>query len=126
VSRSKKSTKSKGYAYLQFQHSEVAKIAAEAMNGYMMFGQTLKCHLVPVGSQHPKLFKHANRTMKKKPWKQMEADRHNKERTREEHNVRLARLLARDRKRAKRLAQSGIEYTYELQPPRKAKKVVFD
>ena len=34
---------SKGYGYVQFMDEEVAKIAAETMNNYLMFEKILKC-----------------------------------------------------------------------------------
>jgi hypothetical protein len=39
LSRSKKTAKPKHYAYLEFQHTDVAQIAAETMDGYFMFKQ---------------------------------------------------------------------------------------
>lgn len=42
VARSKKSGKSNGYAFVEFKVPEVAKIAAETMDNYLMFKQTLK------------------------------------------------------------------------------------
>lgn len=35
--RSEKTGRSKGYGYVEFLHPEVAKIAAETMNNYLMF-----------------------------------------------------------------------------------------
>lgn len=40
-------SKAKHYAFIEMAHAEVATIAAAAMNGYMMFGRTLTCHVVP-------------------------------------------------------------------------------
>ncbi|KAJ8967098.1 hypothetical protein NQ314_003110 [Rhamnusium bicolor] len=37
VCRSRKSGNSKGYGYVEFSHPDVAKIAAETMNNYIMF-----------------------------------------------------------------------------------------
>lgn len=37
---------SKGYAFVEFACDEVAKIVAETMNNYMMFGRLLKCTTV--------------------------------------------------------------------------------
>lgn len=37
VSRSKKTGKSMGYGYIEFLHPDVAKIAAETMDNYVMF-----------------------------------------------------------------------------------------
>lgn len=42
LSRSKQSAKPKHYAFLEFQHADVAKIAAETMDGYFMFKQVIK------------------------------------------------------------------------------------
>jgi hypothetical protein len=39
VSRSKKTAKAKHYAFLEFQHPDVAKIAADTMDGYFLFKQ---------------------------------------------------------------------------------------
>lgn len=126
MSRSKRTAASKGYAFLQFQHSEVAEIAAEAMDGYMMFSQKLQCQVVPVDKQHAALFKGANRQMTKKPLQSMAAERHNKQRTPEEQSSRLKRLQKRAEKRQKAITESGIEYDAPLLVPRKASKKVFD
>jgi nucleolar protein 15 len=37
LSRSKRSGRSKGYAWVEFEEPEVAKIVAETMNNYLMF-----------------------------------------------------------------------------------------
>lgn len=34
--------RSKGYAFIEFEHPEVAKIAAETMNNYLIFDRLLK------------------------------------------------------------------------------------
>eukprot|EP00879_Flechtneria_rotunda_P033861 GHRR01037705.1.p1 GENE.GHRR01037705.1~~GHRR01037705.1.p1 ORF type:complete len:101 (-),score=11.66 GHRR01037705.1:465-767(-) len=39
LSRTKKTAKPKHYAFLEFQHSDVAKIAADTMDGYFIFKQ---------------------------------------------------------------------------------------
>jgi nucleolar protein 15 len=126
VSRSKRTGRCKGYAFLQFQHAEVAAIAAEAMNGYMMFGQTLRCHTISPQDVHSETFKHANRKMHKKPWLKLAAERHNKERTPQEEQAREDRLLQKDAKRRKRIQDLGIDYDYEpLQPRKQAVKLKF-
>jgi RNA recognition motif-containing protein len=64
LSRSKKSGRSRGYAFLEFQSAEVAKIAAEAMDGYLFFGQKLVSRLLKAEEVHEELFKGANRVFK--------------------------------------------------------------
>lgn len=41
VCRSNKTGRSKGYGYVEFSHPEVAKIAGETMNNYLMFKKRL-------------------------------------------------------------------------------------
>ncbi len=57
LSRSKRTAKSKGFAFVEFKCPEVAPIAAKAMDGYMMFSQKLKVHAVRQKDVHPELFK---------------------------------------------------------------------
>eukprot|EP00898_Chlorokybus_atmophyticus_P000020 jgi/Chlat1/1018/Chrsp109S01462 len=46
LSRNKKTAKSKGYAFVEFDSPAVAAIATGAMDNYLMFGQMLQCKLV--------------------------------------------------------------------------------
>ena len=48
------SGRSKGYAFIEFECDEVAKIAAETMNNYLMFNKLLKCEMPPC-IDHPSL-----------------------------------------------------------------------
>lgn len=52
VVRSRKTGKSRGYGYVEFAHPEVAKIAAETMNNYLMCGRLLKAVYIPPDEQH--------------------------------------------------------------------------
>jgi nucleolar protein 15 len=64
VSRSKKTGKAKHYAFLEFAVPEVARIAADAMEGHFMFAQRLAVRCLKRGEVHPELFKGANRKFK--------------------------------------------------------------
>lgn len=129
LSRSKKTAQSKGYAWVQFRTPEVAPIAAQAMDGYMMFSQKLQVHVVKKADVHPELFKGANRRFKEKDWRGMAADVHNNaDRTVEQAAERLSRTLKRDRQRKKAIKESGIDYSYDgisQGLPKKAKRTVF-
>jgi len=52
VVRSKKTGKNCGYGYVEFLHSDVAKIAAETMNNYLMSGRLLKTTYISPKKQH--------------------------------------------------------------------------
>ena len=43
VIQTKQTGNSKGYAFVEFQHEEVAKVVAETMDNYLMFDKLLKC-----------------------------------------------------------------------------------
>ncbi|PNW79833.1 hypothetical protein CHLRE_08g368500v5 [Chlamydomonas reinhardtii] len=127
LSRSKRTGNSKGYAFIEFQHPEVARVAAEAMDGYFIFKQRLSCKLMPPARVHPMLFNGANRKFKVIPRRTVERKRHEKERTPKEQAARIAKLIRRDKLRQKKITEAGIEYEYAgLSAPIKPKKVVFE
>lgn len=43
LSRNKKTGRSKHFAFLEFKNAEVAKIVADTMDNYLLFGHLLKC-----------------------------------------------------------------------------------
>lgn len=47
LARSPKTLGSKGYAFIEFRYPEVAEIAAEAMNNYIMFKNVIKTLFIP-------------------------------------------------------------------------------
>jgi len=63
LSRSAKNAASKGYAFIEFQEQSVAKIVAETMQNYLLFGKKLVCHVVAKDKQHPKLFARCNKVL---------------------------------------------------------------
>ena len=68
MSRSKKTARSKGYAYLEIQGDrpgegkKIAQVAAKAMNNYMIFDKQLDVKVVE--EAHRDIFKHGNRDWK--------------------------------------------------------------
>lgn len=63
ISRSKKNAAPKGYGFIEFAEESVAKIVADTMNKYLLFGKSLVCHIVPKEKQHPALWKGCNKKM---------------------------------------------------------------
>jgi len=64
LGRSIKNGNPKGYAHLQFYDEDVAKIAVDSMNNYIMFRKSLKAELVDEEKVHPGIFGGPNRHAK--------------------------------------------------------------
>ena len=57
LGRSKKTGQSRGYAFVEFLYTDVAKIVVETMNNYLMFEKLLKCQLISPEKAHDAIFK---------------------------------------------------------------------
>lgn len=55
--RSKKTGRSKGYAFIEFESADIAKVVAESMQGYFIFEKQLVSHVVPLEKHHDGMFK---------------------------------------------------------------------
>ncbi|KAJ2487380.1 nucleolar protein [Coemansia sp. RSA 2050] len=129
LSRNPKTGRSRHFAFIEFAHHEVAKIVAETMNNYLMFERLLKCVVVPEDKVHPQLF--VNRNAKIVPGQRLRAHQaiHNRQRTQEEVESQVNRLVAKENKKRARLQAAGIDYDFQgykgVRPP-KAKHVKYD
>jgi len=56
LGRSRKTGRSRGFAFVEFQYMAVAKIVAETMNNYLMFNKIMKTELIPQERMSPKIF----------------------------------------------------------------------
>ncbi|KAG8954144.1 hypothetical protein FRC04_000364 [Tulasnella sp. 424] len=110
LSRSPKTGRSRGYAFIEFASKSVAEIVADVMNNYLLFGRLLVCKIVPPEDVHPNTWLGAN-----KKWR-MPAQNHkarrtqNKPRDEVEQAKAEKRLLKRQDARAKKLKEMGIDY----------------
>ncbi|XP_052094029.1 MKI67 FHA domain-interacting nucleolar phosphoprotein-like [Mytilus californianus] len=109
LSRSKKSGKGKGYAFIEFHCDEVAKIVAETMNNYLMFERLLKCKYVPKEEQHPTLFKGAQRQFSKPKSHLLAIKRHNTKNQDNKQTSTAKRFLKGHQKRIAALAKVGVK-----------------
>ncbi|NXC44181.1 MK67I protein, partial [Penelope pileata] len=125
LSRSKKTGGSKGYAFLEFECNEVARIVADTMNNYLFSERLLKCQFVPPERVHKNLFKDSNRAFRKPS--QPAVKRYNKVRSFAEKTKMAKRLLRKENCLRKRLAEKGITYNFPgfaaQELPMKRKKV---
>lgn len=128
LSRNRKTGKSKHYAFLEFDSPDVARIVADTMDGYLLFGHKLVCHVIAKDNVHPALFKGANKKFVKVPWKKIERLRHNKDKEPEQAEKVADRLVKQETKKRQRIASLGIEYDfpgYAAQRQTRSKKIKF-
>jgi nucleolar protein 15 len=110
VSRSKRTGKCKGYAFIEFASKYTAKTVAECMNNYLMFHRLLKCEEVPSDRLHPDTFKGCGSWFRKPKGRILARDRHNKPQTPTQQRTTQARLKSRVAKSLGKLTQLGVDY----------------
>ena len=93
VSRSKKTARSRGYAFLEFAEKTVAEIASKAMNNYLLFGRQLDVHIMEDGTVHKNTFKDGNRDWKFVPTREIFRGKKNAEKNDVEKKARVKGLL---------------------------------
>jgi len=110
VARSKSTARSKGYAFLEFESKAVAEIAVKTMDGYMMFGKKVQCHLVD--TPHKDTFKHANREWNFVPNQLIFRNKMNMVKTDTQKAERVKGLLEKEKEKRIRLKELGMDYEF--------------
>lgn len=95
---------------MEFEDKEVAQIASQTMNGYILFGKQLECHLVD--KPHRETFKNGNRKWTYVPTQVKFRNEKNRERTDEEKAARVKGLLEKEHEKRNRLKELGIDYEF--------------
>jgi len=72
LSRNKRTGASRHYAFVEFEQEGVARIVANTMDNYLMFGHQLKCKFVEKANVHEELWKGAGKRFKAVPWNKIE------------------------------------------------------
>ena len=115
VSRSVKTARSRGYAFLEFAERKVAETAAKAMDQYMIFGRLLDVHVMDADKVHKDTFQHGNRDWKFRPTKQMFRSAKNSEaetKTDASRKARVGGLLQKEKEKRDRLKELEIDYAF--------------
>jgi nucleolar protein 15 len=113
LSRNRVTGSSKHYAFIEFASATVAKIAAETMNNYLMYGHILKCKYIPQEQQHPELWKGANCRYKPVPWAKIDKQRLDRGKTRDKWTKSIEAEEKRRIAKAEKLKALG----YDLELP---------
>ncbi|PRT53439.1 hypothetical protein B9G98_01059 [Wickerhamiella sorbophila] len=111
MSRNKRTGASKHYAFMEFEHPEIANIVCETMDNYLLFGHLLKVKRVAPENVHKSLFTGANKNFQIIPWGKVGKRRYERKQPREMWEDRQADFDSRRKAKNKRLKSLGINYT---------------
>ncbi|KAI9439866.1 hypothetical protein H4582DRAFT_1943545 [Lactarius indigo] len=114
LSRNKKTGRSKHYGFIEFASGPVAQIVAETMDNYLLMGHILTCKELWVG---------ANRKWRVVPTYRLTQAQHNKPRSEGQQRAAEKRLLSRQARRKRKLAEAGIVYNFEKVGYKRSKTV---
>ena len=113
VSRSTKTGRSRGYAFVDFADVEVAQIVAETMSGYFLLEKRLICHVLPKEKVHEKMFLKPKRIpTKAEKQKKARSEVNQKQRSVEAMASITAKLVKREEMKRKKLVALGIDYDF--------------
>lgn len=110
LSRNRKTGRSKHYAFIEFESSEVAKIVADTMDKYLLFGHILKCKFAAPEELHPEVWKGANKRFKTVPWNKIEGRKLELPMGREGWEKRTEREKKRRDRKNEKTKEIGYEY----------------
>ncbi|KAF3159461.1 hypothetical protein TWF106_002757 [Orbilia oligospora] len=109
--RNKATGKSKHYAFIQFSSVEVARIVADTMNNYLLYGHILKCKLLAECECDENMWIGANRKWKVAPLAKIRRLRHERRRPPEVWNQLQRKENRRRLSKVKRWQTAGISYS---------------
>lgn len=123
LSRNKKTGRSRHFAFIEFAHASVAKIVADTMDKYLLFGHLLQVRTIPKEQVHEALFKGAGRRFKKVPGNKIEGRSLRLGTDREGWEKRNKKEEARRKDKAEKL--KGLGYEFEAPALRSAGDVLM-
>lgn len=112
LSRSKKTGRSRHYAFIQFKEPAVASVVADTMNGYILEGRHLVCKVIAPSRVHDRMFAGADKKFRMIPWRTVAKRRHNAKHDPVTRKKKLEHLMRRDNAKRKQLAAMGIDYEF--------------
>lgn len=77
LSRSKRTGRSKGYAFVEFEHLEVAQIVVETMNDYLLSGRLIKAEVVDQSKVHRRMWEGSGKKFRPDQSKRLAREKHN-------------------------------------------------
>ena len=112
VARAPKSSRSRGYGWVQFKDPNVAGIACKAMDGYMMHRKKLVVRVLSPEQVGPRLFRNSKRKLLPSRRPQIHKAQVNAEMTEERREKLIKANERKEKKRNAKFAELGIDYQF--------------
>lgn len=112
LSRNKKTGASKHFGYIEFESLDVAKVAAETMNNYLLEGHLLKVNIQE--SIHDELFKGANTPFNPIDWNKINREKNDNPKTAEEWKIIVEDVQKQKENKQKELNDLGFDYDLKV------------
>ncbi|KAI9671726.1 MAG: hypothetical protein M1831_003254 [Alyxoria varia] len=109
LSRNRRTGASKHYGFLEFESQEVARIVAETMDNYLLFGHILQVKVIEQEKVPENIWRGANRRFKKVPWNGIERGRL-RSADREAWGKRVSREEGRRKRKLEKMKSLGYEF----------------
>lgn len=112
LSRSRRTGRSRGYAFVKFRCDEVAKVAAETMNNYLMYNRLMKCQVV---SGHKNMFKRSKHWKSQREREEVMKQRYDKLQvvsSMQEYRKRIHNVVRKENKLKNKLRERGYCFDY--------------
>ena len=111
--KSSKTGRSVGYAFIEFEDEETARIAAKTMNNYILFEKILKCNFVEDKTKYDRIFLKWKKKFEFKERYKAHCEKLSKKKTNEEIKTMIQGLLDREEQRREKMKELGIKYEYK-------------
>ena len=111
--KSSKTGRSVGYAFIEFEDEETARIAAKTMNNYILFEKILKCNFVEDKTKYDRIFLKWKKKFEFKEKYKAHCEKISKKKTNEEIKSMIQGLLDREEQRREKMKELGIKYEYK-------------
>jgi nucleolar protein 15 len=110
--KSSKTGRSVGYAFIEFEDEETARIAAKTMNNYILFEKILKCSFVEDKKKYDRIFLKWKKKFEFKERYKIQCEKM-KKKNKEEIKTMIQGLLDREEQRKEKMKELGIKYEYK-------------
>ena len=111
--KSSKTGRSVGYAFIEFEDEETARIAAKTMNNYILFEKILKCSFVEDKKKYDRIFLKWKKKFEFKERYKIHCEKLAKKKSKEEIKEMIQGLSDREEKRREKMKELGIKYEYK-------------